>query len=150
MSYDHVPTLSNSHQGGGTSAGWGGDLLVTGAGLDAAGAATKYLTAVGQNHAAAQVVLCVVPEGFTNIHSLYVSLVTAPGGSDTYAVTVQKSTDNGATWSNTALTCTVTGANKSNSDTTNRPTVAAGNLLAIKAVSSAGTAAAATASLVVS
>jgi hypothetical protein len=115
---------------------------VTGAASDAAGAATKYLTSPGGVHAAAQVKLCVI--GATGVlQNLNASLGTAPGGADTYAVTVQKSSDNGSNWVDTTLTCTISAAGKSASDVTHLPAVAAGDLIAIKVISSGVTAAAA-------
>lgn len=121
-------------------------FLVAGGGSDAAGIATKYLAQLGSVHSAAQVVLGIVSAART-LQNLYVDLVTAPGGAATYIVTVQKSTDHGATWSDTTLTCTVTGAAKSASDVAHTVAVVAGTLLAIKVVSSAGLAAGATAGI---
>lgn len=131
----------------GTAAGdairWeqGGLLIAGGSGAsgDTVGAATKYLPRAG-NVASAQAPLAIVTRAGV-LRSLRVSLNVAPGGSDTAIFTVQKSSDNGATWTDTTLTCTVTGSAKSASDTTHFPAVAAGDLLAVKAVSSAGTAA---------
>ena len=102
---------------------------------------TKYMGDRSQAKAAAQVPRYAVRFTGEKIRNLWVSLITAPGGVDTVVVTVQKSSDDGATWSDTALTCTVTGAAKSNSDLTHVVSLTAGDLLAVKAVSSAGTAA---------
>lgn len=104
-------------------------------------AATKYLATPGQAKASAQVALYAVRFTGEVIRNLSVNLATAPGGSDTVVTTVQKSSDNGATWTDTALTCTITGTAKAATDLTDAVTLTAGDLLAVKVVSSAGTAA---------
>lgn len=104
-------------------------------------AATKYGNAVGQAKAAAQVPLYMVRFTGEKICSLAVNLATAPAGADTVITTVQKSSDNGGSWSDTALTCTITGTAKAAYDLTHSATLAKGDLLAVKLVSSAGTAA---------
>lgn len=147
--YDHIAQVSNSKQAGSSTAHVIPGLVVTGHGNDATGAATKYLTALGANHASAQVKLFVATRACT-IQNLYVSATTAAAGSDTGAVTVQKSTDNAANYTDTALTVTITGTAKAGSDTTNRVAIAAGDVLAIKVVSSATTLAGVTASFEVS
>lgn len=106
----------------------------------AIGAATKYLASPGVAVAAAQIPLYVAPQAAT-IRNLRAQLGTAPGGSDTVAFTVQKSSDNGATWADTALTATISAAGKSASDVSDVVSIAAGDLLAIKVVSSGATAA---------
>jgi hypothetical protein len=111
----------------------------SGASADTIGAATKYLPRSG-NVAAAQVPLGIATRAGI-LRSLRAGLNVAPGGADTVVFTVQKSSDQGATWTDTTLTCTISAAAKSNSDLTNRPAVAAGDWLAVKMVSSAGTAA---------
>lgn len=107
-------------------------------------AATVYATAPGQAKATAQVPLYRARFAGEIVRNLSVNLTTAPGGVDTVATTIQKSSDNGSTWSDLALTCTITGAAKSATDLSHSATLAAGDLLAIKYVSSAGTAADAT------
>ena len=106
------------------------------------GAATKYLAAPGVGHAASQVPLFACRHAMT-LRYLGASLLTAPGGGDTVIFTVQKSSDNGATWTDTTLTCTISAAAKSaqDLDPTHAVSLAAGDLVAIKVVSSAGTAA---------
>ena len=106
--------------------------------------ATKYLGDVSQAKAAAQVPRYVCRFTGETIRNLAASLITAPGGADTVVFTVQKSSDNGATWTDTALTCTISAAGKAASDLTHSASLTAGDLLAVKAVSSAGTAADAT------
>lgn len=107
----------------------------TGGGLAALGAATVYLTAPGQNASATEIPLSMSTRSGV-ARSLYCYLGTAPGGADTVIVTVRKNASDQAT------TCTITGAGQTCNDTTNTFTTAAGDRLAIKAVSSAGTAAA--------
>lgn len=143
--YDKIVNVANSQQQGSTTSFTGSTVVITGHGEDATGAATKYLTAPGGNHAAAQVKL-LVPTRPCTIMNLYVSATTAAGGTDTGIVTVQKSVDNAANYTDTALTCTITGTTKAGSDTSNRVAIAAGDVLAIKIVSSAGTLAKVTAS----
>jgi hypothetical protein len=117
---------------------------VTGGCVGAIGQATKYLAAAGQAVAAAQVALYQARFSGEVVRNLSASLATAPGGTDTVAMTVQKSSDNGATWSDLAVTATITGTGKSATDLVHTATLAAGDLLAIKAVSSNVTAAGAT------
>ena len=108
----------------------------------AIGAATKYLAAPGVAVAAAELPLfvCDAPGKLRNLRC---SLKTAPGGADTVIFAVLKSSDNGASWTATTLTCTITGAAKAASDKleAHAVDVAAGDLIAIRAISSAGTAA---------
>ncbi len=104
------------------------------------GAATRYMSRGAAAVASSAVCVATVTRAGV-LRRLYANLLTAPGGADTVAFTIQKSSDNGATWSDTTLTCTITGAAKGNSDTTHAPAVAAGDLLAVKMVSSAATAA---------
>jgi len=117
-----------------------GGMLCSALSTGAIGAATKYMSRGAAAVAASAVVIGTVTRAGV-LRRLYANLLTAPGGSDTVAFTIQKSSDNGGTWSDTTLTCTITGSAKGNSDTTHAPSVAAGDLLAVKMVSSAGTAA---------
>lgn len=142
MGYDVYHRSADSAQSG---SGEGAPVVVTGHGEDATGAATKYLAAPGANHAAAAVKLLVAPRAGT-IKRLRASATTAAGGSDTGVLTVVKSSDNAANYSDTALTCTLSGTGKAASDLTNEVAVAAGDVLAIKIVSSATTLAKVTAS----
>lgn len=107
----------------------------SGGGLAALGAATVYLTAPGQNASATEIPLSIASRSGV-ARNLYCFLGTAPGGADTVIITVRKNASDQAT------TCTITGAGQTCNDTTNSFTTAAGDRLAIKAVSSAGTAAA--------
>lgn len=114
--------------------------------LAAPGAATKHGTAPGvATGAAAEIPLYVARFTGEVVRNLRVNAVTAPGGSDTVAVTINKSSDNGATWATTTVTCTLTGAAKTASDLTHSLSLAAGDLLEVAFVSSAGTAAGLTA-----
>ncbi len=109
-------------------------------GVAAIGATTKYLVGPGVALASeARAIYCAWAA--FKIRNLKCSLTTAPGGSDTVIFTVQKSSDGGATWADTALTVTISAAGITGVDTTHAVTLAAGDLLAVKAVSSAGTAA---------
>lgn len=117
-----------------------GGMLCSALSTGTIGAATKYMNRGAAAVAASAVVIGTVTRAGV-LRRLYANLLTAPGGSDTVAFTIQKSSDNGGTWSDTTLTCTITGSAKGNSDTTHAPSVAAGDLLAVKMVSSAGTAA---------
>jgi hypothetical protein len=104
-------------------------------------AATKYLAPGYVAVASAAVPLYVARFTGETIRNLGASLATAPAGTDTAIFTVQKSSDNGATWADTALTCTITGTAKAAADLTHSAVLAAGDLLALKVVSSATTAA---------
>ena len=118
---------------------------VTGGTTSTFGANTRYLTPPGAALSSSQVALYIARFAGETIRNLWANLATAPGGTDTVVFTVMKSSDNGATWSDTTLTCTITGTAKSASDLTHAVTLAAGDLLCIKAVSNATTAAVATA-----
>jgi len=141
----------NSHKLTGLSAGsaagdslrWEqGGMQVSASNTGTVGAATKYMSPPGGAGVnASQIMLAVVTRAGV-LRNLRVALGTAPGGSDTVAFTVQKSSDQGSTWSDTTLTATISAAAKSASDTSHNPAVAAGDYLALKMVSSAGTAAA--------
>lgn len=103
---------------------------------------TSYLPSPGSTSALpnAQRTLHIVTRTGTISH-LVASIKTAPGGSDTVILTAQKSSDMGATWSDTTLTCTITGAATSCTDTSHTPAVALYDWLAFKLVSSGNTAA---------
>ena len=137
--FDHVLQVSNSQTRGasGTPA-QKFVLLVQGAGVDAANG-TKYLSTPGQNHAAAQIKLFGPAPFACTIGYLAASCETAPGGSDTGVFTVQKSTDKGANWTDTALTATVPAAGTTVYDTTHFVSIAQGDMLAIKEVQSGAT-----------
>lgn len=112
---------------------------VTGGGTGALGAATVYLTAPGVAPSATERPLGKATRA-GSARNLYCDLGTAPGGADTAVFTVR------VAGSDTALTCTITGAATTCSDTSNTPAATAGQRLSVKAVSSAGTAADATCS----
>lgn len=107
---------------------------IDGGGTGALGAATVYLTAPGQAASATEIPLGKATRAGT-ARNLYCDLGTAPGGADTVIVTARI---NGA---DSAVTCTITGAATTCSDTSNTAAVSAGHRLGLKAVSSAGTAA---------
>jgi hypothetical protein len=141
--YDKTIVVTNSQQQGSSSALPAFAFVVQGAGVDAANG-TKYLANPGENHAAAQIKLFYATRACT-IQNLYAICETAPGGSDTGIFTVQVSTDKGANWTDTALTCTVPAAGTVASDTTHKVVVASGSYLAIKEVQSGATGAKSTA-----
>lgn len=118
----------------------GGGLLVIANATGAIGAATRFPTTAGGAVSATEVAIGIVTRTGV-LRNLRASLVTAPGGTDTVAFTVRTSSDNGATWAATTLTCTITGNAKAASDLTHFPAVTAGDLLSVQMVSSAGTAA---------
>lgn len=111
-----------------------------GGGKGALGAGTVYLTAPGQTASATEVVLSKATRA-GSLRNLYCDLGTAPGGSDTVVATVR------VAGVDSLLTCTVSAAATSCSDTSDTPAVTAGQRVSIKAVSSAGTAADLTCSL---
>jgi hypothetical protein len=116
---------------------------VTAGATTALGAATKFATAPGQAGAAAQIPLYVARFTGETVRNLQVCIATAPGGTDTVIFTIQKSSDNGATWTDTTITCTpVAGTGKTGSDLTHSVMLTAGDMLALKMVSSGATAAA--------
>jgi|SRR6185312_1081229 len=138
MGFDQYLRQSNSQQQGASTLSPLSDK-VFGSASTAIGAATKYLSAAGTATAASsQVVLDLVTHAST-LQNLYANASTAPAGTDTLIFTVQTSTDNGGTWTDSALTCTITGTAKAASDTTHAVAVAAGTLIAIKVVSSGAT-----------
>lgn len=107
------------------------------------GAATKYMAGVGVALSGSSVPLGVVRFTGEVVRNLWVSTGTAAGNTETLVATVIKSSDNGGTWTDTAVTCTVTGnaggTAKSASDLSNSASLAAGDLVGLKLVSSAGT-----------
>ncbi len=105
------------------------------------GAATVFGTGPGLAFSAAAVALYVARFTGETIRNLSVSLTTAPGGADTVIVAVMKSSDNGATYSATAVTCTISAAAKAATDLVNTASLTAGDIVAVRAISSAGTAA---------
>lgn len=114
--------------------------------LAAPGAATKHGTAPGvATGAAAEIPVYIARFTGEVVRNLRVNAVTAPGGSDTVAVTINKSSDNGGTWATTTVTCTITGTAKFAADLTHSLALTAGDLLEVAFVSSAGTAAGLTA-----
>lgn len=105
------------------------------------GAATKYMNGPGGGAvAASQVVIAVVTRAAV-LRNLNAALDTAPGGADTVVFTVQNSSNQGSSYSDTTLTCTISASGKSASDTAHTPAVSAGDYLAVKMVSGNVTAA---------
>lgn len=85
----------------------------------------------------------------TTLRFLSCGLRVAPGGTDTAVFTVIKSTDRGATWSDTTMIATLTGTDVSALTIGPLGAVGPGDMLDVKVVSSAGTAAGPAASFVV-
>jgi len=105
------------------------------------GVVTKYVNGIGGSISTTGVPMYLVRFTGETIRNLAINLGTAPGGTDTVAVTVYKSSDNGANWTATDLTCTATGTAKTASDLSHSVALTAGDLLAIYVNSSAVTAA---------
>lgn len=142
--YDLVPVVHNSQQAGSSVLAAPIGVVCCGS-VAALGAATVYLVALGQNKSASATPIYLAGRACT-IQNLAVGCGTAPGGADTVIVTIQTSTDKGATWTDSALTATVPAAGTTTYDTTHFVAIAKGTLLNCKAVSSGGTAAIAYAS----
>jgi hypothetical protein len=138
MGYDIYHRSSDAEQSG---AGLGSPCVVNCGSVAALGAATVFLVANGQNKASSAVAVHLASRACT-IKNLAVVASTAPGGSDTVVITVQKSSDKGATWTDTALAATIPAAGTATYDLTNEVAIAKGDLLAVEAVSSGATAAA--------
>jgi hypothetical protein len=97
---------------------------------------TQYLGAAGLASAAATQITLFVAHSAQTVRKLQCSLGTAPGGVVSDVVTVQVSSDNGATWADSATTCTITGAAQTCSSVVTS-SVALGDRLAIKVVRNA-------------
>lgn len=93
-----------------------------------------YVLVQPANHTATATPLFAAPTAGI-IRNLYVKLKTAGGAGKTLTYTVRKSSDGGATWADTALTCAVTGTATEGADNTNKVAVAKGDLLAIRITS---------------
>lgn len=93
-----------------------------------------YVNVHVANHTATATPLFVAPAAGI-IRNLYVKLKTAGGAGKTLTYTVRKSSDGGATWADTALTCAVTGTATEGADNTNKVAVAKGDLLGIRVTS---------------
>lgn len=101
-------------------------------------ASTKYLGPAGSaTDNAGRVTIHKVPAGTGQLQSLECDVGTAPGGTDTIAFTIGTSTDQGATWVDTSITCTITGVAKICVDNTHAVAVTEGTRVSVKQVSSA-------------
>lgn len=96
-------------------------------------AATKYLGGPAYGAASATQITLFVAHASQSVRKIICSLGTAPGGILSDSFTVQTSTDHGATWSDSATTCTVTGTDQTCTGTT-AAAVASGTRLAVKIV----------------
>lgn len=95
-------------------------------------AATVYLGGADRGAAAAtQIALFVAPAAGV-VRGLTCTEGTAPGGIVSDVFTVQKSSNQGAAWSDTTSTATITGAALTAADVTHFPTVAQYDWLAVK------------------
>lgn len=142
--FDVIPVVHNAQQQGSSALSAPIGNVSCGS-VAALGAATVFLVALGQNKASSAVPIYFAGRACT-IQNLAVVAGTAPAGSDTVICTVQKSSDKGATWTDTALTATIPAAGTATYDTTHAVAIAKGDLLAVEAVSSGATAAAVVAS----
>ncbi len=113
---------------------------IDGGGKGALGAATVYLVSPGAAASATEGYLSLATRA-GSLRNLYCALGTAPGGADTVVVTAR------IAGVDSVLTCTISAAGTTCNDTSNTPSVTAGQAVSIKAVSSAGTAADLTCSL---
>jgi hypothetical protein len=75
-------------------------------------AGTKYLGGAGYGAASASQVVLFVAHSAQSIRYLACTAGTAPGGMMSDTITIQKSSDQGATWSDTASSCSLAGAGK--------------------------------------
>jgi hypothetical protein len=104
-------------------------------------ATTSYYGGSGASKSGTPIVVYQARTTGEAVRLLGINLITAPGGTDTVAATIVKSSDNGTTWTDTAVTCTATGTAKAANDLTHSAQLTSGDILGVKAVSSAGTAA---------
>lgn len=108
----------------------------------AIGAATRYIAPGFVGVSAAEVPVFTAQHTGQVIRNLKAQLKTAPGGADTVVFSLVKSSDGGTTWVAIAgITCTISAAGLTAKDYVNTATLTEGDMVAIKMVSSAGTAA---------
>lgn len=106
---------------------------IRGFGIDAV-VDDRHLVTTWGNHNNGAYGLFVAPaNGF--IKNLFAKLKTAAGGGKAVTYTVRRSTDGGATWADTALTCTITDPAVTAEDITHRVAVTRGDLLGIRVTS---------------
>lgn len=99
-------------------------------------AGTQYLGGPAYGAASATQITMFVAHSAQSVRKLQCSLGTAPGGVVSDVFTVQKSSDNGATYSDVATTCTVTGAAQTCSSVVTSA-VSVGDRVAVKLVRNA-------------
>lgn len=97
-------------------------------------AATVYLGGADRGAAAATQVALFVAPAAGSVRALTCTEGTAPGGIVSDVFTVQKSSNQGAAWSDTTSTVTITGSAMTAADVTHFPTVAQYDWLAVKIV----------------
>jgi hypothetical protein len=113
--------------------------------VTALGAATKFLVAAGTAAGSATAAVLFVCPTAGVLRTLTATATTAAGGADTGIMTVQKNTWGGATYggfADTALTATLASTGAASffiQDTTHTVACNAGDLIAIKVVSSGAT-----------
>jgi hypothetical protein len=108
---------------------------VTGGGKSTLGAATGYLVAPGVAWSTTTEPILYVATRAATVRKLYCNLATAPGGGDSVTITVRKG------GVDQTLTCPITGAATTCNDTSHSFSTTAGNIVSVKGVSTAGTAA---------
>lgn len=135
--YDQYLRTNNSQQqGSGEPGTFTVSHRVFGAATSTSTATLKYLSAPATAAPAASAVDLGITTQACTIQNLKASMTTAPGGTDTCVFTVFTSTNDGTSYSATALTCTITGTATNAADTTHQVSVAAGVRLAVQINSS--------------
>jgi hypothetical protein len=105
------------------------------------GTVTKYANGIGGTISTNFVPLYLARFDGETVRNLRIDLGTAPGGSDTVAVTVYSNAGYSTTGSASTITCTATGTAKTASDSTHTLTLSAGDVVGFYINSSANTAA---------
>lgn len=123
----HTITCTTLSTGGGSS---GGGITAYLGSVGFIGASTRFTPVSGSlaSNTVETTLQSISPSAAT-MANLKVNIVTAPGGSDTIVYTLRVNT------ANSTLTCTITGAAKTCSDTTHSVNVASGDLLDWQCVS---------------
>lgn len=99
--------------------------------------ATRYFGMPGSAlDSSTKITLGIIPSAIATARGMDCGVGTAPGGTDTVTFTLIYSGDQGATWTDSTLTCTLTGTNKECSDNTHEPLLYVGWRMGLKQVSS--------------
>lgn len=96
---------------------------------------TRYLGAPGTPLSDTPIPLYRVRFANESVRNLGITLETPPAAGETVTVTVVRSSDGGATWGDTPLTCIINGPKRAADDLLHWIVLAAGDLLALKVVS---------------